>query len=96
MRGLTLFYTILLFFLCGVYVVLKKYGTSIRELKKESNLRLENYSDRKKALEEDARREEGSISVLRDKEMMMVGLYEITKRCHQALTFSEIFGAPSV
>ena len=87
---------VLLFFLCGIALVSKEYHDSIEALKNESGLRLKNYGDEKKNLEEDIGREDGRLFELRNKETMMAALYEITKKMSQNLTFNEIFDVLSI
>jgi diguanylate cyclase (GGDEF)-like protein len=96
MHGLIFFSTTLLFFLCGIIFVFKEYKTGISELKNDTSSQLEGYFSEKKRLEEENRSEDSSVLELRNKEFMMVSLYEITKRMSQDLTFNEIFGAMSV
>ena len=91
MHGLIFFSATLLFFLCGVAFVFKEYRESIRGLKNETGSRLEAYSSEKKRLEEENKGEDSRVLELRSKELMMVSLYEITKRMSQDLTFNEIF-----
>lgn len=96
MRGLAFFFPLLLFFLCGIVFVLKKYKDSIRLLKDETGSRLGSYGNEKKELEEKNKIEDSRVIELRNKEMMMVSLYEITKKMSKDLTFDEIFGALSL
>lgn len=81
----------LLFLLCGTALVIKEYRKSIEELKRGSLLRLENYNNKKKDLENEIIKEDSRIFELRNKEVMMASLYEITNRMSQDLTFNEIF-----
>lgn len=91
--GVVFFAPAVVFLLFGAVVSHKLYKDSLEDLKKRSSLRLEDYENEKKFLSEGIAKGEELITELRNKEMMMVSLYEITKKCHQALTFNEIFGA---
>lgn len=86
---------ILLFFLCGVALVSREYKESIKRLKTEASIRLENYGSKKNRLEEEIKNEDSRLLNLRSKEIMMVSLYEITKKMSEDLTFNEIFNALS-
>lgn len=93
--GKIFLFLILLFFLYGFILVRREYRESIRALKEESNSRLENYNSEKKRLEKEISDESGRVSELRTRELMMVRLYEITRKMSQDLTFNDIFGALS-
>ncbi|MDP3791650.1 MAG: GGDEF domain-containing protein [Candidatus Omnitrophota bacterium] len=89
------FIPILSFLLFGIAVTWKEYRDSINILKSETGLKLENYSSEKNKLEKDITSEDSRIYALRNKEMMISSLYEITKNMSSDLTFNEIFGALS-
>ena len=87
---------VLLFFLCGTAIVFKEYKDSMAELKKEAQASLKNLENRKNGLEEEIKKEDGQIFRLRNREAMIVNLYEITKKMSEDLTFDDIFDALSV
>ena len=93
LSGVIFFIPAAVFLLFGIAVAQKIYKDSLEGLEKQSALRLQNYDNEKRSLVEGIKAEEDGIIELRNKEMMMVSLYEITKKCHQALTFNEIFSA---
>lgn len=86
---------IVMFFLAGVMIARKEYSESMAGLTSDTRSRLESYEDEKKRLEEEFKQEDGRVFELRSKEMMMVSLYEITKKMSGDLTFNEIFDALS-
>lgn len=91
--GLIFFIPVTVFLLSGIVIARRLYKDSLEDLKKQSALRLENYNNEKRSLIEGIKAEEDRVIELRNKEAMTVSLYEITKKCHQALTFNEIFSA---
>ena len=86
----------LMFFLCGTVIIFKEYKDSMAELKKEAQTNLKNLENRKNGLEEEIKKEDGQIFRLRNREAMIVNLYEITKKMSEDLTFDDIFDALSV
>lgn len=93
--GRIFFASVLLFFLGGVALAAREYKDSIKSLRERSDLLLADYDKKKKTLGEDSAREDGRIFELRAREMMMVSLYDITKKMSPDLTFGEIFNALS-
>ncbi len=93
--GKVFFVNVLLFFLCGTALVIKEYKENIEEMRRGSLSRLENYNNEKKGLESKIIKEDNHIFELRNKEIMMASLYEITKKMSQDLTFNEIFNTLS-
>lgn len=93
--GVIFFMPAAVFLLFGIVAARKLYKDSLEGLKKQSASRLENYNSDKRSLIEGIKADEDRIVELRNKEIMMVSLYEITKKCHQALTFNDIFSALS-
>jgi diguanylate cyclase (GGDEF)-like protein len=82
-----------LFFVSAMVVVVKEYDDSLKELKAEARSRLTGYESEKNGLEERIKEEDGRTFRLRNKELMMVNLYEMTKKMSGNLTFGEIFAA---
>lgn len=86
---------ILSFLLFGLAVVFKEYKESMKGLKAEVGSRLGNYEAEKKRIEEQITQKDIIADELRNKELMMVSLYELTKNMSHDLTFNEIFDALS-
>ncbi len=90
------FFSVCVFFLCAVAIGLKGYRSSIENLIRDMDSYLDKKKKKKKALSEEIKKADNYISELRDRETVLVSLYEITKRMSLGLTFDEIFNALSV
>lgn len=80
-----------IFFLCGITIGFKGYIDTLGDLNKNINSRLAKSKEIKKSLTEKSAESGDHISELRNKEAMIVSLYDMTKKMSQNLTFNEIF-----
>ena len=92
-----IFLTMLAIFLFGGAIIgFTEYKHSIADLVEREEKQMEKEESAKRKLSFEEQELDGYISELRQKEIMIVKLYEITKNMSQNLTFSEIFHALSV
>jgi diguanylate cyclase (GGDEF)-like protein len=83
---------VFLFFLAGSFVAYKEYDEGLKELQKDTRERLMALENKRVSLEDEIKAEEGQVFRLRNRESMIVNLYEVTKRMSDDLTFNGIFG----
>ena len=84
------------FLFCGTIVGFIEYKEGLAESSSDFDRWLEKKEGLRKKLALEEQALDGYISELRQKEMMIVSLYEITKKMSQSLTFDEIFRELSV
>ena len=87
---------IAVFFIGGVILSIVVYRVDIESLKKGFDIKLENIGNEKNKLKMEVEGFDSYISELRNKETVIVSLYDITKKMSQELTFNEIFKVLSV
>ncbi len=84
-----------LFLLVGIAVGLIEYRKDIADLKADLKSQTEKVDSEKKRLTVEVKGSDDYISELKNKEAVIVSLYEITRRMSRELTFNEIFKALS-
>ncbi len=90
-----LFFAVSIFLAGGVAVGLIEYREGIASLKADLNSQIEKTDSEKKRLTDEIKGSDDYISELRNKETVIVSLYEITRKMSQELRFNEIFKALS-
>lgn len=95
MRGVTSLYLMVFILISGLVVSAREYINSIRRVKNFLDNRINKYTDEKKKLISETQLFDDHISELRNKEMTIVSLYDITKKMSQELTFNAIFAVLS-
>jgi diguanylate cyclase (GGDEF)-like protein len=86
-----LFFIVSIFFVGSMAVGLVEYRADIEGLKAELDSRVEKAESEKNRLASEIKGSDDYISELRNKEAVIVSLYEITRSMSRELTFNEIF-----
>ena len=89
------FFAVSVFLAGGITVGIIEYRENIASLKAGLDSQIEEAGSKKKRLTDEIRGSDDYISELRNKETVIVSLYEITRKMSQELTFNEIFKALS-
>jgi diguanylate cyclase (GGDEF)-like protein len=90
-----LFFVVLVFLAAGVTAGVIEYRGGIASLKADLNSRIEKVENEKSKLAGEVKCSYDYISELKNKEAVIVSLYEVTRKMSQELTFNEIFKALS-
>ena len=90
-----LFFAVFIFLAGGVAVGLIEYREDVGSLKASLDSQIEKADSEKKRLTNEIKGSDEYISELRNKEAVIVSLYEITRSMSRELTFNEIFKALS-
>ena len=90
------FFAVTVFLAGSVAVGLIEYRTDVASLKASLDSEIERIDCEKRKLAQEIKGSDEYISELRNKEEVIVSLYEITRSMSQELTFDEIFKALSI
>ncbi|MFA5085406.1 MAG: GGDEF domain-containing protein [Candidatus Omnitrophota bacterium] len=91
-----LFFAVSVFLAGSVAVGLIEYREGIESLKTDLDSQIEKADNEKRRLAGDIKNSDDYITELRNRETVIVSLYEITRSMSRELTFNEIFKALSV
>lgn len=90
------FFLVSVFFLCALTIGFKGYRSSIENLISDLSSHLDKKREEKNVLSEEIKKADKTIAKLRNREIVLVSLYEITRKMSLGLTFNEIFNALSI
>lgn len=96
MNAQQLFFAVAVFLTAGLAAAIMEYRLSIMDLKQRLALEAGILNSEKNRLADEIKDSDDYISELRNKETVIVSLYDITKKMSQKLTFDEIFSALSI